>query len=108
MKDIKQYEIYLVNLDPTIGYEIKKTRPAVVISPNEMNRNLKTVIIAPLTTNIRDWPTRIKIELEGKIGEIALDQIRTIDKSRLIKKISELDLETILQLKSTLKEMLVD
>ena len=80
MVKIEQYSIWLVNLDPTIGTEIKKTRPAVVISPNEMNDVLKTVIIAPMTTKTRNWPTRVKIVFEGKDGEIALDQIRTIDK----------------------------
>ena len=80
MVKIEQYSIWLVNLDPTIGAEIKKTRPAVVISPNEMNDVLKTVIIAPMTTKTRNWPTRVKIVFEGKDGEIALDQIRTIDK----------------------------
>ena len=80
MVKVEQYSIWLVNLDPTIGAEIKKTRPAVIISPNEMNEVLNTVIIAPMTTKIRNWPTRVKIEFQGKRGEIALDQIRTIDK----------------------------
>ena len=73
MVKVKQYSIWLVNLDPTIGAEIKKTRPAVIISPNEMNEVLDTVIIAPMTTKIRNWPTRVKIEFQGKQGEIALD-----------------------------------
>ena len=90
MVKIEQYSIWLVNLDPTIGAEIKKTRPAVVISPNEMNDVLKTVIIAPMTTKTRNWPTRVKIEFEGKDGEIALDQIRTIDKNRLVKKLGKI------------------
>lgn len=80
MVNIQQYSIWLVNLDPTMGSEIKKIRPAVIISPNEMNDALNTVIIAPMTTKIRNWPTRIWINFQGKEGEIVLDQIRAIDK----------------------------
>ena len=108
MVKVEQYSIWLVNLDPTIGAEIKKTRPAVIISPNEMNEVLNTVIIAPMTTKIRNWPTRIKIEFLGKQGEIALDQIRTIDKKRLIKYLGNIDFSTIMEIKHVLKEMLVD
>ncbi|WP_029523094.1 type II toxin-antitoxin system PemK/MazF family toxin [Persephonella sp. KM09-Lau-8] len=108
MVNIKQYSIWLVNLDPTIGSEIKKVRPAVVISPNEMNDVLNTVIIAPMTTKIRDWPTRVLINFQGRKGEIALDQIRTIDKRRLIKELGYLDNSTILKVKLVLKEMLID
>ncbi len=89
MVKVEQYSIWLVNLDPTIGAEIKKTRPAVIISPNEMNEVLNTVIIAPMTTKIRNWPTRVKIEFQGKQGEIALDQIRTIDKKKINKTIGK-------------------
>jgi len=108
MVKIEQYSIWLVNLDPTIGAEIKKTRPAVVISPNEMNDVLKTVIIAPMTTKTRNWPTRVKIEFEGKDGEIALDQIRTIDKKRLIRQLGKIDFFTIIKIKKVLKEMFID
>jgi len=108
MVKVKQYSIWLVNLDPTIGAEIKKTRPAVIISPNEMNEVLDTVIIAPMTTKIRNWPTRVKIEFQGKQGEIALDQIRTIDKKRLVKYLGDIDLSTVLEIKQVIKEMLVD
>jgi len=100
-----QYSIVLVNLDPTIGSEIKKTRPCVIVSPNEMNFNINTIIIAPMTSKSRNYPTRIKI---NENSYIVLDQIRTIDKQRIIKKIGELDIEIILQIKSILKEMLVD
>lgn len=82
--EIKQYQIVIVNLDPTIGSEIKKTRPCVVISPNEMNKFLRTVIIAPLTSTIKDYPTRVKVKYQNKEGRIAIDQIRTIDKSRVV------------------------
>lgn len=85
--DCKRFEIYLINLDPTIGSEIKKTRPCVIISPDEMNRNIATLIIAPLTSKLRNYPTRIPCRVKGKQGQIVLDQIRTVDKIRLIKKI---------------------
>ncbi|GMR25546.1 MAG: type II toxin-antitoxin system PemK/MazF family toxin [Ignavibacteria bacterium] len=85
--DYKRFEVYIINLDPTIGGEIKKTRPCVIISPDEMNRNIATVIIAPLTSKLRNYPTRIPCRVKGKQGQIVLDQIRTVDKIRLIKKI---------------------
>lgn len=88
--EIKQYQIILVNLDPTIGSEIKKTRPSVVISPNEMNKYLRTVVIAPMTTSSKKYPTRVKIKYDNKIGYIVLDQIRTIDRQRIIKAFEEL------------------
>ena len=78
---VKRFEIYLVNLDPTIGHEIKKTRPCLIISPDEMNRHIGTLIIAPLTTKGRNYPTRIPITFQRKKGQIVLDQIRTIDKA---------------------------
>ncbi len=100
-----QYSIILVNLDPTIGAEIKKTRPCVIISPNEMNFNIKTIIVAPMTSKSRDYPTRVKID---ENSYIVLDQIRTIDKQRIIKKLGELDIEVILKIKQIIKEMLID
>ena len=100
-----QYSIVLVNLDPTIGSEIKKTRPCVIISPNEMNFNINTVIVAPMTSKSRSYPTRVKI---NDNSFVVLDQIRTIDKQRIIKKLGELDIETILQIKQIIREMLVD
>jgi mRNA interferase MazF len=87
----QQFAIYLISLDPTVGAEMQKTRPCVIISPNEMNKYLNTVIIAPMTTVIRDYPTRIKLVFDSKEGEIVLDQICTVDKNRLIKKIGNLD-----------------
>ena len=100
-----QYSIVLVNLDPTLGSEIRKTRPCIIISPNEMNFNINTVIIAPMTSKSKSYPTRIKIDDNSYI---VLDQIRTIDKQRIIKKLEELDIEIILQIKQIIKEMLVD
>ena len=85
-----RFEVYYINLYPTIGSEIKKTRPCVIISPNEMNLNISTVIVAPLTSKLKNYPTRVPCKVEGKQGHIVLDQIRTIDKSRLIKKIDTL------------------
>lgn len=86
----KRFDVFLVNLDPTIGNEIQKTRPCVVVSPDEMNRYISTVIIAPMTTKGRAYPTRIICQFQGKNGQIILDQIRTVDKSRLVKKIGQI------------------
>jgi mRNA interferase MazF len=83
---IKRFEVYLVNLDPTIGSEIRKSRPCLIISPDEMNAYIATVIVAPMTTKGRDYPTRVPCSFKGKQGQIVLDQIRTVDKSRLIQK----------------------
>jgi mRNA interferase MazF len=102
---VKQYEIYWVNLDPTKGSEINKKRPCVVISPEEMNKNLHTVIVAPLTSTIKPYPTRVAIFIDKQKGQIALDQIRTIDKIRLSNKIGVLTNETIAKTKSILVEM---
>jgi mRNA interferase MazF len=105
---MKQYEIFLIALDPTIGHEIKKTRPCVVISPNEMNDYIGTVIIAPMTTKSHDYPSRISIKFMKKEGWIMLDQIRCIDKSRLVKKLGILEEKDIRKTKEILKEMFVD
>lgn len=93
MVKIKRFDICTVNLDPTIGSEIKKTRPAVIISPDSINLSrLKTVIIAPLTSTIREsFPTRVRIAFQGKEGQIALDQLRSIDRSRIVKKLGKLE-----------------
>ena len=106
--EIKQYQIILVNLDPTIGSEIKKTRPCVVISPNEMNKYLRTVVIAPMTTSSKKYPTRVKVKHDNKIDWIVLDQIRTIDRQRIIKVFGELQDFEIQELKSVLKETYID
>lgn len=91
---VARFEVYLINLDPTIGREIKKTRPCLIISPDEMNRNIGTVIIAPMTTKGRAYPTRVTVRFQGKDGQIVLDQVRTIDKSRLVKKLGAITAPT--------------
>ena len=106
--EIGQYEVFLINLDPTIGHEIKKTRPCVVISPNEMNRNIQTIVIAPMTTKSHDYPTRVKVKFQSKSGWIVLDQIRTVDKRRLVKKLGRITRSEIEKVKYVIKEMLVD
>ncbi len=102
---VKRFEIYLLNLDPTIGSEIQKTRPCLVISPDEMNRHINTVIIAPMTTKGRAYPTRVMCQFQRKQGQIVLDQIRTIDKARLIKKMGTLDAKTQANVLTILAEM---
>jgi len=106
--ELRQYQIVLVNLDPTIGSEIKKTRPCVVISPNEMNKYLRTIVVAPMTTTSRKYPTRIEVKHDRKIGWIVIDQIRTIDKKRIIKCFGELSKPEIKEVKSVIKETFVD
>ena len=106
--EIKQYEIILVNLNPTIGSEIQKTRPCVVISPNEMNKHLRTVVIAPMTTSSKNYPTRVEMKHNGKIGQVVLDQIRTIDKQRVIKVLGRITKPEIKEIKSVLKETYVE
>lgn len=102
---IERFDIFLVNLDPTVGSEIQKTRPCLIISPDEMNRNIRTVIIVPMTTKGRDYPTRVACKFQGKQGQIVLDQIRTIDKSRLVRKLGQLNKETRVTVLDTLAEM---
>lgn len=106
--EIKQYQIIIVNLDPTVGSEIRKTRPCLVISPNEMNKHLRTITIAPITSRSKDYMTRVKIELEGNENWIALDQIRTIDLTRIVKIIGELGIKEIKKVKLVIKETFVD
>ncbi len=102
---VNRFDICIVSLDPTRGSEIKKTRPCVIISPDEMNHNINTVIVAPMTSSSKKYPTRVPIEFQGKKGQIVLDQIRTIDKSRLIKKIGRVKKSTYEKVSSTLQEM---
>jgi mRNA interferase MazF len=106
--ELKQYSIVLVNLDPTIGSEIKKTRPCVIISPNEINKFLKTIVVAPMTTNLKKYPTRIEVKHNDKKGMIAIDQIRTIDKSRILKKFDRLSKSEIHKCKDIIRETFVD
>ena len=91
---VERFQIFLVRLDPAAGAETAKTRPCVVVSPDELNRAVATVIIAPMTTVRRGWPTRVPVTFQGKTGEIALDQIRAVDKSRLVKRRGRLNAET--------------
>jgi len=102
---VKRFEVYLVNLDPTQGKGIKKPRPCLVISPDEMNRYIATVIVAPMTSKGRDYPTRIACEFQNKHGQIVLDQMRTVDKSRLVHKLGEIDQETQREVLAVLSEM---
>ena len=92
---VERGDVHLVNLDPTIGSEIKKTRPCVVISPDEMNRHLRTVIVAPLTSQGRLYPTRVRCHFDGKEGLVVLDQIRTVDVTRLVKKVGRIEPATL-------------
>ena len=102
---INRFDVCLINLDPTIGYEIQKTRPCLIISPDEMNRHIRTVIVAPMTTAGKDYPTRISCEFKKKKEQIVLDQIRTIDKTRLIKKLGSINPETQLEVISVLQRL---
>jgi mRNA interferase MazF len=88
---LKRFDVYLARLDPTLGSEIQKTRPCLIVSPDEMNRRLRTVIIAPMTTGGQPYPTRVACAFGGKSGQVALDQIRTVDKLRLVQHLGELD-----------------
>jgi mRNA interferase MazF len=89
--EVSRFDVFLVKLDPALGSEIKKTRPCLVISPDEMNRYIRTAIVAPMTTKGRPYPTRVACRFRGKSGQVVLDQIRTIDKERLIKKVGRID-----------------
>ena len=102
---IDRFDVYLVNLDPTVGHEIRKMRPCVVISPNDMNHHIGTVIIAPMRTKGRTYPTRIECSFQGKTGHIVLDQIRTVDSVRLVRKLGKIDLETSAAALSVLQDM---
>lgn len=105
---VKRFEVYLVNLDPTLGAEIQKTRPCLVISPDEMNRYIRTVIVAPMTTKGRSYPTRVLCNFDGKEGQIVLDQLRTVDKIRLVKRLGEMDQETQKEVLRVLGEMFAE
>ena len=102
---IKRFDVYLINLDPTVGSEIRKARPCLIISPDEMNRYIATVIVAPMTTKGRDYPTRVQCTFKDKDGQVVLDQIRTIDKSRLVQKLGRIDIQTQEEVLTILAEM---
>ncbi|HUT71305.1 MAG TPA: type II toxin-antitoxin system PemK/MazF family toxin [Desulfatiglandales bacterium] len=102
---INRFDVFLINLDPTVGSEIQKTRPCLIISPDEMNRHIRTVMVAPMTTAGKDYPTRVTCQFKKKKGQIVLDQIRTIDKTRLIKKLGTINPETQLEVISVLQKL---
>jgi mRNA interferase MazF len=106
--ELRQYQIVLVNLNPTIGNEIKKTRPCVVISPNEMNRFLQSIVLAPMTSSSKNYPTRVEVNHDKKKGWVVIDQIRTVDRKRIIKILGDLTEKEITEIKSVLKETFVD
>lgn len=105
---VKRFDVFLVNLDPTVGSEIQKTRPCVIISPDEINRNIATVIIAPMTTKGKAYPTRIACRFQDKDGQIVLDQIRTIDKTRLVKKLGQISQDKQRVVLDTLAELFAE
>ena len=102
---VKRFDVCLVALDPTIGSEIMKTRPCLVVSPDEMNRHIATVIVAPMTTKGQPYPSRVSCQFEGKDGQVVLDQLRTVDKSRLVKYLGPIDAETQTGVLNTLAKM---
>ena len=102
---VNRFDVYLINLDPTVGSGIKKVRLCLIISPDEMNRHIRTVIVAPMTTAGKDYPTRISCTFKKKKGQIVLDQIRTIDKSRLIKRLGTIDSNTQLEVIEVLQRL---
>jgi mRNA interferase MazF len=106
--EVKQYQIVLVNLDPTLGSEIQKTRPCVIVSPNEINDNLRTVVIAPMTSASRIYPTRVKVKHNSQVGWVVIDQIRTIEKIRIIKNFGSLTEKEILECKRVIRETFID
>jgi mRNA interferase MazF len=105
MVTAKRFDIFLISLDPTVGSEIKKTRPCVVVSPDEMNRHIRTIIVAPMTTKGIEYPSRLPLTFQGKKGQIVLDQIRAVDKARLVKKLGSLSETTARNLSHRLIEM---
>ncbi len=102
---VNRFEVYRVSLDPTVGSEIRKTRPCLIVSPDEMNRHIRTVIIAPMTTKGRPYPTRVRCRFAGKTGQIVLDQMRTVDIARLVRKLGRIDRRTGSAVLTVLQEM---
>jgi mRNA interferase MazF len=102
---INRFEVYLVNLDPTVGSEIRKTRPCLVVSPDEINHTTRTVIVAPMTTKGQLYPTRVRCRFKGKDGQVVLDQIRTVDRLRLVSKLGRISLGTATAVLDALREM---
>lgn len=106
--ELRQYQIVLVNLDPTIGSEMKKTRPCVIISPDEMNKHLNTIVVAPMTSSSKPYPTRVEVYHNEQTGWIVLDQIRTIDRQRIFKVLGNLSASEIKSVKNILRETYID
>lgn len=102
---VRRFDVFLVRLDPTEGHELRKTRPAMVISPNEMNRHIRTVLIAPMTTASKSYPTRIPVVFQGKGGQIALDQMRAVDQARLLRRLGRINEPTASQVLETLARL---
>ncbi len=102
---VNRFDVFLISLDPTVGHEIKKTRPCLIISPDEMNHNISTVIVAPMTTKGKGYPTRVSCSFQGKRGQIVLDQIRTIDKDRLVKRLGTISRSAQKKVLDILQEM---
>jgi len=102
---VNRGEVYLVNLDPTVDSEIEQTRPCLVVSPNEMNRHIRTVIVAPMTTKGRDYPSRVSCRFKGKNGQVVLDQMRTVDKVRLVRRLGRIGRNTAREVLELLQEM---
>ena len=105
---VNRFDVFLVGLDPTVGSEIQKTRPCLVISPDEMNENIRTVIVAPMTSKGRNYPTRVPCTFKGTKGQVVLDQIRTVDKSRLVKKLGILSKSVQQKTLAVLQEMFAE
>jgi mRNA interferase MazF len=102
---VNRFDVYLVSLDPTIGSEIRKTRPCAVVSPNDMNHHIRTAIVAPMTTKGQSYPTRVQCRFKGKNGQVVLDQIRTVDHRRLVRRLGRLDSKTGDAVLAVLQEM---
>lgn len=105
MVKVNRFDVYLIDLDPAVGSEIRKTRPCVIVSPNEINHNLNTAIVAPLTTILKDYPSRISLRFQSKNGQVALDQIRTVDQIRFIKKLGTVGTSTAKKISGVLVEI---
>jgi len=103
--EVGRFDVYLVNLDPTLGSEIQKTQPCLVVSPNEMNRHIRTVIVAPMSTKGRAYPTRVSCRFQKRTGQVVLDQIRTVDKRRLVRRLGKVDSKTVTKILEVLAEM---
>ena len=105
---VRRFDVFLVNLDPTVGSEIRKTRPCLIVSPDQMNRHIATVIVAPMTTRGRPYPTRVACTFEGRDGQVVLDQLRTVDKTRLVRRLGRIDTATQENVLASLAEMFAE